>query len=307
MKKILITIVFSVLGIMLFAQSGTLAFLRLNTDARNAGMGNVGMGEATGMYLYTNPTSFLMDSTKTVYGSYTLGLPPKMEDKQVMFHSASVGYKRGKQALFVGVRYFGGMEVVKMNSTGTKRTVIKPYDYSVDVTYARDLGNNLSAYITGSFIESYIGKTAYTGSGSAGIYYRNAFTFAHKNVTYNVGVGVYDLGGDVKYGKKSYKQPTSVGIGGSFHLEDSPNHNMGLYWSGRYFVLPAEASGFTGGLGMEYEMYNMLAVRVGYHMDKKNSMPTLGLGIKQNCFALNFAWQVEKDYNSFFLGGSFKF
>ncbi len=291
----------------MFAQSGALSFLRLNTDARNAGLGNVGMGEATGMYLYTNPTSFLTNSKKTIYTSYTLGIPPKIQDKQILFHAASAGYKRGKHALLIGFRYLGGAEIAKMNSTGTKRRIIRPYDFSVDMSYTRDLGNNLSAYVTGNFIQSYIGKTAYTGSGSAGVYYRNTFTLANKNIAYNAGIGVYDLGGDVIYGKKSYRQPTSVGIGGSFHTQDYPNHNIGLYWGWRYFVLPLETLEFTGNLGVEYEIYKTFAIRAGYHMEENNNRPTIGLGVKQKWFALNFAWQAEKNYNTFFLGGNFIF
>ncbi len=301
MKKILITIVFIALCVVTFAQSGALPFLRLNTDARNAGMGNVSMGESTGMFIYTNPTSFLQDTTKMVYGSYSLCLLPKVVDKQVMFHSVSAGYKRGKYALLVGFRYLAGVEIPKVNELGISGKPIKPNDYSIDLTYTRHLGHNLSAYLTGSFIQSYIGVTSNTASASAGVYYRNSFSLSEKKIFYNVGIGIYDLGGTVKYDVVGYNQPTSTGLGGSFGLEMVKNHNLNLAWTTRYFILPTEASEITASLGLEYELYNMVGFRVGYHIEDGNNLATFGLGFKQDNFNLNVAYQMAEK-NTLFLG-----
>ncbi len=303
MKKILITTAFIAFGVLAFAQGGSLPFLRLNTDARNAGMGSISMGEATGMYIYTNPTSFLQDSTKNIYGSYTLGLLPKAGENQIMFHAISAGYKRGKHALLVGFRYLGGAEIANVNASGIPGKAINPYDYSVDLTYTRDLGYHLSAYVTGGMIQSNIGKSASTVSASAGVYYRNTFAMGRKNVRYNVGLGIYDLGGQVKYAKKGYDQPTSVGLGGSFAMEMAKNHNLNLGWTARYFILPTDASEFVTGLGLEYELYNMVGIRAGYHIEDGNNMTTLGLGFKQEKFNLNLAYQMAEE-NTLFLGCS---
>ncbi len=306
MKKILITVAFIAFGITAFAQGGTLPFLRVNADARNAGMGNVTMGEATGMYLYTNPTSFLQDSTQKIYGSYTLGLLPKIDDKQIMYHAASVGYKHGKQALMVGFRYLGGAEIAKINSSGVPGKSIKPNDISIDLTYTRTLTDKFSAYITGSFIQSNIGKTATTGSVSAGVYYRSAFTLGSKKVAYNIGAGVYDLGGEVKYSKKSYQQPTSAGLGGSFSMEMAKNHDLNLAWTARYFILPTDASEMTAGLGLEYVLYKKVGIRAGYHMEDGNNITTVGLGYQHKMFNLNAAYQLAED-NTLLVGFGVRF
>ncbi len=306
MKKILITIAFIALGLTVFAQGGSLSFLRLSADARNAGMGNVTMGEATGMYLYANPTSFLQDSTKNIYGSYSLGLLPKADEKQVMYHAVSAGYKRGKHALLVGFRYLGGAEFTKMSSTGVPGKTEKTYDSSIDLTYTRDLGHRLSAFVTGSFIQSYIGKTASTMGVSAGVYFRNSVVLSGKTLVYNLGAGVYDIGGKVKYYKKGNDQPTSIGLGGSLGMEMVKNHNLNLAWTTRYFVLPTDASELTVSLGLEYELYNMIGIRAGYHVEDGNNMPTVGLGFKHEKFNLNVAYQMAEE-NTLFLGCSVRF
>ncbi len=313
-KKIIVTVAI-LIGFVtaLLAQGGVLPFLRLNADARTGGMGDATMGEATGMYIYTNPTSFLVDSTKNIYGSYTFGMLPKIGDDRLMYHAVSAGYKRGKHALLVGFRYYGGQEINKVTSGGlpSKKT-IKPYDYAVDLTYTRDLGGRFSAYVTGTFLQSYIGKTAYTGSASGGVYWRNATDVSGTPLTYTVGLGFYDLGGVVKYGKNEYDQPTSVGLGGSFGLELAEEHQLNLGWTARYFVnvMPKDACKFTGGFGAEYLFKNRIAARTGYHFENLNRHTTVGLGYSMDKFRLDVAYKisVEKELdNALYLGCSVRF
>ncbi len=301
MKKILLTIAIVACGVAVFAQGGSLPFLRLNADARTAAMGNATMGESTGMYIYTNPTSFLLqDSTHNFYASYTCGILPKAGETPMM-HAASVGYKRGNQALLIGFRSLSGVEVAKVTEFGTNGTV-KPFDYALDLTYTRTINENFAAYVTGTFIQSYIGKTAFAGSASAGVYYRNEIN----DIDYTIGFGFYDLGSLVKYGKSEYDQPTSLGLGGSFIF----NERFNVAWTARYFVLPAEAKDFVGGLGAEYKVIDALSVRAGYHLEDKASYMTAGLGYTMKRFNLNAAYQIAQEEgvdNSIFIGCSMRF
>ncbi len=311
-KKIILTTAILVgCSVALFAQGGTLPFLRLNADARTGGMGDATMGEATGMYIYTNPTSFLMDSTKNIYGSYTFGMLPKIGDDRLMYHAASAGYKLGRQAILVGFRYYGGLEVNKVSLGGlpSKKTV-KPYDYAVDLTYTRDLGHNFSAYLTGTFVQSYVGKTSNSGSASGGVYWRNATNMSGTPLTYTIGLGFYDFGSVVKYDKTEYDQPASVGLGGSFGFELSKEHQLNLGWTARYFVLPTDATDFTGGFGAEYVFKNRVAARTGYHFEDLNRHATLGLGFRMEYFQLDLAYKIsaEKDIDdALYLGCSVRF
>ncbi len=293
-------------GVAVFAQGGSLSFLRVNADARTAAMGNASMGEATGMYLYTNPTSFLQDSTNRFYGAYTLGLLPKAEGDQIFYHGASFGYKHGKQAFMLGMRALHGAEVAKVNASGTIGEPIKPYNYALDLSYTRDLGGNFAAYVTGTLVQSYIGKTAFTGSASGGVFYRNSFN----DVDYTVGFGFYNLGAPVKYGKSEYDQPTSVGLGGSFACHWIENHRLNFSWTARYYVLPKKAEDFVGGLGVEYQVLEELDVRAGYYFEDKNSYATVGLGYNMKKLGVNVAYQIATEDNldnSFLVGFSMRF
>ncbi len=306
MKKILLTIALVACGVAVFAQGGSLSFLRVDADARTAAMGNAFMGEATGMYLYSNPTSFLQDSTNRFYGAYTFGLLPKAEDNQIFYHGASFGYKHGKQAFMLGMRALHGAEVAKMSASGTMGKPIKPYDYALDLSYTRDLGGSFSAYVTGTFVQSYIGKAAFTGSASGGVYYRGEFD----DVDYTVGLGFYNLGAPVKYGNSEYDQPTSVGLGGSFACHWIQDHRLNFSWTARYYVLPEKAEDFVVGLGAEYQVIEELDVRAGYYLEDRNSRATVGLGYNMKQLSVNLAYQIATEKgvdNSLFLGLSMKF
>lgn len=311
-KKIIITIgVLAMCSLSVLGQSGSLAFLRLNADARTGAMGDAFMGESTGMYIYTNPTSFLLNTQNRFYGSYTYGMLPKFQDDRIMFHAVSGGYRiDSKQAVLVGFRYLGGAKIDKVGVTGVSRGTIKPYDYTVDLTYTRDLGNRFSAFLTGTFIQTYIGKTGFTGSASGGVYWRNLTKLGVLPLNYTIGLGFYDLGGVVKYGNKKYDQPTSLGLGGSFGLELSKEHHLNMAWVTRYYVLPSDASDFTEGFGFEYDYKHMLAARVGYHFEDNNRHATFGLGYKLKNFRIDAAYKlsVEDDLDdSIFLGLSMMF
>ncbi len=305
MRKILLTLALSVCGMAVFAQGGSLPFLTVNGDARTAAMGDAIMGESTGMYIYTNPTSFLLqDSTQNFYGSYTIGMLPKVNDDQILYNAASVGYKRGNQALLVGFRSLNGAEVTKVGSSGTPGKSIKPFDYSVDLTYTRALTSKFSAYLTGTFIQSYVGKSAVTGSASGGVYFRDRI----KDVDFTIGAGFYDLGGLVKYGKKEYDQPTSVGLGGSFGY----GKRFKLAWTTRYFVLPqeSETSKFVGNVGGEFNVIKGLDLRAGYRYQDGGSCATVGGGFSGKMFNVNVAYRIAQEDgvdNSLFLGCSVKF
>ncbi len=303
MKKILLVMAtLMISGAAVFAQDGNLPFLRLNADARTGAMGDAAMGESTGMYIYTNPTSFLQDTTQRIYGSYTCGILSKIKDDQILYHAASVGYKLGNQALMVGFRSLNDLEVPKVSGSGIPGKKIKPFDYSVDLTYVCSLNDKFSAYITGTFIQSYIGKTAFTGGASGGVYYRNQF----KDIDVTVGAGFYDLGGPVKYGKGEYDQPTSVGLGGSFGF----GKRLNLAWTTRYFVLPSNAKDFVAGVGAEFNLYKGVDIRYGYHIQDKSYYTTVGAGYNTNRFNVNIAYKIVREDgvdNSLFLGCSVRF
>lgn len=311
-KKItIITFLSTVFGLSLWGQTGrSLPFLELNGDTRTAGMGDANMGETQSAYLHTNPTAFFQNKDK-VYASYTFGLYPKIDGNRQLFHAVSSGYKLFRNhSLMVGFRYLGGIKVPRMHENGIATNPIKPNDWSVDFAYAIRFTPHLSAYAGGSIIQSYIGRTAHTASFNAGVYYRGALSIIGEGGSYSVGLSINDLGKNIKFkNSESSKLPTSAGLGGSVSLPLHSNHTLNAALSTRYFMLPSDASEFTGGIGVEYVMYNIAAFRTGYHIGDSNGYLTLGVGGKFKFVNIDAAYTIanNSDFNLLRLGLSVQF
>lgn len=311
-KTALIYILFVTSGLVLFAQnSRTLPFLEINADTRTAGMGDANMGDTKSMYIYTNPTAFFQNEGK-IYTTHTYGIFPKIGDKHQSFHAISAGYRLfNKHALMAGFRYFGGLSIPRIGEDGIELKPIHPMDWAIDFSYAIQINDNLSAYVGGNFIQTYNAKTAYTGGFSTGAYYRNSMSLSGSDGAYSIGLALYDFGAKVQYGKANVKRdlPTSIGLGGSLSLPFSEDHKINAVLSTRYFLLPSEASEFTGGVGFEYEMYNFAAIRTGYHLGNSNNYLTIGVGFKVRFLNIDAAYMLtqSKDYNLLRLGFNVQF
>ncbi len=305
LSMILLACTFTIYG----QESRSLSFLEYNPSTRAAGMGGTTMGDSSGMYIYTNPSAVFNNNSK-YYTSYSYGMFPKINESRQSFHAVSTAYKLfNNHSIMLGFRYFSGLSIPSFDVNGVQKKDIKPNDLSIDIAYAIRLNDRFSAYIGGSFIKSYIGKTAYTGGASAGVYYNNSFKFINDKAKYNIGFALYDFGGKIKYAKgNSYNMPTSIGLGGSISMPFSKNHMINAALSTRYFLLPSSAASFTAGIGLEYELYKLISLRTGYHLDSNkgndNNYYSIGLGLNIKCFAINVSYNINnnKDFNILSLG-----
>ncbi|WP_161781433.1 PorV/PorQ family protein [Porphyromonas macacae] len=278
-------------------ESRSLPFLEINADTRTAGMGDAVMGDTESMFLYTNPTAFLQQQAN-FYASYTFGLYPKVNDDAMKYHAFSGGYKiMDNYALLVGFRFFDGLNIPQVGEDMIPMQDIKPMDWSIDLSYAIRISSHLSAYAGGALIQSYNGYTGYTGSATAGIYYRNILIVSGNTGSYSVGFSLNDFGGKIKYGKNGSKNslPSSLGLGGSVTLPFSKAHKVNAVLATRYFMLPSDAKAFTGGVGVEYEWLERVSVRTGYHWGNDNGYLTLGLGYRLKGISLDAACSCTRD------------
>lgn len=291
-----------------------LPFLDINPDVRAAGMGNSTMGEAKGMYLYSNPTSILQgDVKRKIYASYSYGLMPEINNERESYHATSVGVRLfNRHALMVGFRYFGGLSVPSIDSNGNPKAAIEPNDWSIDMAYTFKFNNHLAAYLGGSFIQSTLDETSYLAGANGGVYYSNDFGFNADNAVYTVGLGFNNLGAATMTDKgNDFTMPGSLGLGGSVGLPLCKNHRINAALSTRYFIIPSSAAAFTANLGLEYELFNIAALRTGYYMDtnaSENSYFSVGLGFKYKFVSVEAAYcfKNNKDFNNMQLGISFQ-
>ncbi len=291
------------------AQEGrSLPFLEVSSDIRSAAMGGSTMGEARSAYLYTNPTSFLT-SKKHIYGSYSFGKYTAGELSRIQYHTISGGYRLGtRHAFLLGSRYYKGLPTLKEDEYG-ERKELKPMDYSIDLGYAYAFNENWSAYVIGSFIQSYVGKVAFTGGGSVGLYYRNAPTVGNTPIRYSVGLSADNIGGKVQYGKNGYKgkMPGSVALGGDIFAMLTEKVEIGLSMTHRLFFTPNNDSRYTGAIGLEADYMKKCFLRTGVQMMNENNAVTFGAGYRWNLITLDAAYRKglkNNGFDSFWVGVS---
>ncbi|MFA6701487.1 MAG: PorV/PorQ family protein [Dysgonamonadaceae bacterium] len=309
-KKILLLILLiCVFTTTMVAQSNrSLPFLEVNSDTRTSGMGNTNMGESESMYLYTNPTSIFHKEDK-FYSSYSIGIYPEIENNRQLFHTVSAGFKiADKHALMIGLRSLSGYEVISMDEEGGLESLY-PIDKAIDLAYTLQITPNFSTYFGGSYIHSDLGKVATTLGLNAGAYYYNQYQTHSNYGYYTLGISINDLGGKVKYGNDVNETalPTSIGFGGSLLFPIQTNHSIQVALTNRYYMLPSDASEFSTGLGLEYELFNTVSLRTGYFWSKEMNYLTMGLGCNIKSLRLDAAYQKGNLNNLYQLGAHIQF
>ncbi len=306
MKKILFAVI-ATLGLGANIQAQTLPLLGLSGDARSASMGEVRMGEAKGMYIYTNPSSFVIDKEKKAYASASFGKLPDANDKSPKIGFASIGYRLGNNALMLGYRCLSGIPFNQTNSLGVSVKEIQPKDQAFDIAYALSIDEHFSAYAMASVISTYNGYRRNVMAGSLGVYYRNKIKLG-QTINYTLGLSLNNLGQDLEYGQDVvYKLPTTTKIGGSASYTFSDNHSLGLYLEGSYLMYPKDMTEFTKAFGLEYNLFKHFSLRTGYHFEDGYDYSSFGFGVNYSDISVDFAYQNLKDNNTLLLTTSFKF
>lgn len=277
--------------------SRSLPFLETNPDTRGAGMGHAVFGDSRSNFIYTSPTAIFDNCDSRFNAGYTFLLYPKVNDSRSRFHSVTAGFKIApSHAIMAGFRYFGGPGMIKEDEIGTRKT-INPMDYSLDLAYAYKINRAWSAYLTGTFIQSYIGKMAVTGGGSLGVSYRHTFLMNESEVPMALDCSFTNFGAKVQYakdGQKSY-MPLAVNFGGSAGLSLSQSSDINVTAFLRYFMLPEASRQLVGGLGAEYEFNKSFTIRIGGYFEKDNVYPTLGAGYRYDFFGIDLAYQIASN------------
>lgn len=297
-------------GTIAVAQSRALPFLEISPDVRTSAMGGSSIGEARTMYQYTNPTSALLSSTKLDVAlstrKYTL---PELSSLAHL--NATASYRLGsRHAFMLGYRYYRGLATTKEDEQGARKA-IKPMDYAVDLSYAYRFDEHWSAYLTGHFIQSYVGKVAYTAGASWGLYYRNSGELLGTTQRFALGLTGDNIGAKVQYGKAGHtsSMPASIALGGSTSMELNPSWALSLGMTHRYFAKANDSKHYLLSLGAEAVWRDALSLRLGTSLGQGNDAFTFGAGYRFNSLSIDAAYliQPQTNYNAFSLGLSFGF
>lgn len=277
------------------AQTRPLAVLESPADARAASMGGVSLMSTDRSYLYINPASiFDTDKMLTVTASGILFPEYEGIDGRLLNGAFSAGWKfLDRHVVYAGFRYQGGLSYESvLDQFGTTGKKTSPFDWSVDMGYAFKINEYFSAFATGSFIQTYTGRTAYGAAFSLGGNYHTSLMLGEYDSKLNVAARVADFGTPVYYSSKDgYSLPTKAELTADLATSFNEDHKLGVVLGGRYYFLPTKAQTFQTNIGAEYTMFNIVSVRGGYQIGTNSSnFWSAGVGAQYYGVKLDFAY-----------------
>lgn len=323
-------------------------FLQIVPDARSGGMGEVGVASFGDTYSqFHNPAKYLfVEGTSGIGISY---IPQFLGYADDIFHANATYFHQlnERSALSGSLTYFSFGDVELQEEMGNEiiqQGSFVPNEFSFEGSYSLKLneyyGMSVSArYIRSDITDNQMNSTVQLKTGQAVAadvsgYYISA-PFAHQN-KWTAGFSLKNIGSKLEYSNETgfeYPLPTSLRLGGGYHIASGQNDYISFYGEALKFLVPASDddqnlpddsviggifSSFTDApdgfseemkevifsLGSELNLNDVFNFRAGYitqHRDKgmRNHI-TVGAGMAWDDFMFDFAYQTPlSDYISF--------
>lgn len=269
------------------AQVASLPLSTLGQDATQAALGEVAPHTPRVASIYSDPSALLSVSSK-IAASYTVAIYTAWQDATPIMQSASVGYRLGTSALWLGARSYSGITAPIINNTAHRQGVLYLNDRSIDLAIVQGIVQGLSATAQLGFMQSYNGYTANIMTSQLSLNYRNTL----KEMPYHIHASLSGLGTKVQYGKEGskYTQPLYLTAGGTLTMLQKKNLTFGAIFmmqqqyestlksiAAGIEYLPIERIGMRAAI-----TYNNQMVKAAIGCDLRFKMVTIGLGYEHS-------------------------
>lgn len=216
-------------------------FLTITPDGRSGAMGDVGAATSSDAYSqYWNPAKYVFANSSSGIGiSYTPWLSELVSDIFVGYVSGF--YKiNDNSAIGSSLRYFGLGEIQTTDNVGNPTGILKPNEFSFDLSYSLRLDERFSMAVGLRYIQSNIAGGGYNSSYDvgpgrsvgvdvAGYYFSEQKKYKDFDGQWSLGWNVSNIGPKMSYSNNAqsdqeYFIPTNMRIGGGYNFSfDSYN------------------------------------------------------------------------------------
>lgn len=308
-------------------------FLNIVTDARAAGMGDVGVAtSADANSMFHNSAKMVFQKTEA---SFAINYTPWLRNLTDDIYVGNITYQQRideRSAFGGGIKYFNYGEVEVTQADGTGSSTGSPYELAIDAAYALKLSNNYSMSVGLRYMRSdlTISGTSLTdfepSNGFAvdisGYYISDEMPFSEFNGVIRGGFSITNLGPKVSVFSREEFLPTNLKLGGGFDFIMDDYNQAGLTLEFTKLLVPSvdgddknfisgvvssfgdapggfseELQEVTIGLGAEYLYNNAFAFRAGYFKENENkgnrNFYTLGLGFKASAFSVDLSYLIS--------------
>lgn len=291
----------------LSAGAQSVAFLEAVPDARGAGMGGVGVSTpADAWAVYWNAAKAVTAQSKAALDySYSPWMKDEIEDCRMQRLGAYFRFGE-KNAVVAGFRHIANGKFPLMSDNGQYLGTVNPEEFAFEAGFARSLCKGLSVGATVRYLRSDMGKLEGAEAADAAgfdlsLYYRTGLEMWGKKSALSFGLQVADLGSRIKYARSEYALPARLAAGGTWSAVLSAHHRLGCTAELGYRLLPSESRSVSGGVGLEYGLYDILYFRTGYHWGDigktTGDYVGLGAGLHYKYATLGFAWRCAVEDN----------
>lgn len=237
--------------------SAAMPFLRIAPDARSGAMGDVGLTtDADANSLNFNASNIIFAEDKSgVSFTLTPWLRELNLDDVYLFYGSAFTKLDEQQAIGFGIKYFSLGEIQYRTIDGTESGIGMPRDLEIAASYARKLGKNLSAALTGKYLYSNLA----TGETVTGIDLISAQAFAADiSLTYKrplkigttkgdltVATAITNLGSKVSYRSDAPTEdfiPTNLGLGVGYKMDIDAYNSLSFSLEFNKLMVPSYIS-----------------------------------------------------------------
>lgn len=284
----------------------SVAFLEVAPDARSTAMGEAGTALSPDAWsVYWNVAKAVVAESKMeIAYSFT----PWMKDylSESRFHRLGGFYRLSdKDAIVAGFRHFANGEFELIDENGVAAGKVNPMEYALEIGYARTLFGGFSAGATVRYVLSDLGAVQGIDPANAvafdlGVYYRTQVALLKEKSELSFGLTISDLGTRIKYAESEYALPTRLAAGAALALPLAENHALLCAANAAYRIMPSDSRVCSGGVGVEYGLYNIGFFRAGYRWnDLEKSVGgdyvSLGLGVRYWHLFADASWRLATE------------
>ncbi len=230
-----------------FAQSGkenpittAVPFLRLASDARTGGMGDVGVA--------TDPdaNSLFYNGAKTVFNDakYGAGLTytPWLSEFDIKnLYQASLGafYKLDeKQAVSLGFRNFSQGTFTFTNDVGQEVNTFKPNDMAIEAGYSRKLSNKSGIGLNVRYIRSKLADNSVNSNYKTGSAFAADLSYFYTKKAWNFGLALTNLGSKINYGGEDAYLPANLALGAAYNKKINSDNKISFAFDLNKLLVP---------------------------------------------------------------------
>ena len=301
MKKIFILAIILLSGT---ATASAQEFLTINPDVRTAGMANASVATTGGAYsVFQNAASSLFSHNLFEVGfSYSPWMRDVKKGYDLMAFGGFYSFNH-KHSISFGTRFYREPKLSpddedypfipkdENNNPIVGIEAFRPLSVSADLAYSYRIGRYLGLSVTARYIRSSYGEL-FTNNAlgfDVAAYARIPFNRMLEGAWVSAGAKISDFG--FTFDDSNYDLPTKFSVGGSLFAPIRDSHSLEASVDLGYRYSSSENKSFGMGIGVEYVLMQMIAVRGGYHVDSHGyDYGTIGAGLRFMHLELDFSY-----------------